>query len=215
MSVNKKRYQPHPNSCTKMHNHQEVQVLHSLLLTPKEYQCLNTHKHTSDMQIVCQSHWFYCFIYNTLIQLILKSFTNTLTASHTHVLHGLVVALTSWCCVTSKNFAPCSYYWTNHPCINATYSVLWKCFEFCFVMLLDSELWIILVRLIAHFIICELLGFPKIRYWVLPRMYLNYCSKTTHYAQKYLLNCFIVFLSYYSFKILSAKPLGCSSFLFA
>jgi len=34
--------------------------------------------------------------------------------------------------------------------------------------------------------------------------YLNYCSKTTHYA---LLNCFIVFLPCYSFKIVAAKPL--------
>ena len=39
--------------------------------------------------------------------------------------------------------------------------------------------------------------------------YLNYCSKTTHYAQNYLHNWFIVFLSCYFFKILPAKPLGC------
>ena len=70
---------------------------------------------------------------------------------------------TSWCCATSKNQAPCSYNWTNHPCIDATYSVLWKCFEFYFVMLLDSELSIILVRLIMYFIIRKLLGFPEIR----------------------------------------------------
>ena len=45
--------------------------------------------------------------------------------------------------------------------------------------------------------------------------HLNNCSKTTHYTQNHLLNCFIVFPSCYSFKILPAKPLGCSSFLFA
>ena len=40
---------------------------------------------------------------------------------------------TSWCCATSKNQAPYSYNWTNHPCINAAYSVLWKCFAlWCF-----------------------------------------------------------------------------------
>ena len=32
---------------------------------------------------------------------------------------------------------------------------------------------------------------------VIKDVYLNSCSKTAHYAQKYLLNCFIVFLLYY------------------
>ena len=41
--------------------------------------------------------------------------------------------------------------------------------------------------------------------------HLNYCSKTTHYARNYFLDCFIVFLQCYSFKVLPAKPLGCSS----
>jgi len=46
-------------------------------------------------------------------------------------------------------------------------------------------------------------------------MYLNSFSKTKHYAQKYVTHrniCFIFFPSYYSLKILPAKPLGCSSF---
>jgi len=37
--------------------------------------------------------------------------------------------------------------------------------------------------------------------------------QTTYYVQNYLLNCFIVFLAHY--KILPAKPLGCSLFLFS
>ena len=45
------------------------------------------------------------------------------------------------------------------------------------------------------------------------KVHLNSYSKTTIYTQNYLLNYFIVFLSCYSFKILPAKPLGCSSFL--
>ena len=45
--------------------------------------------------------------------------------------------------------------------------------------------------------------------------YFNNCSKTAHYAQKYLFNCFIVFLSYYPLKLLPVKPPGCSSLLFA
>jgi len=36
--------------------------------------------------------------------------------------------------------------------------------------------------------------------------YLNNCSKSTHYAQNYLLNCFIVCLLYYSLEILPTKP---------
>ena len=51
-----------------------------------------------------------------------------------------------------------------------------------------------------YFIIYELLVFPEICCKVLP----SSCSKTTHYAQKYILNCFIVFLSCYS-KILPAN----------
>ena len=41
-----------------------------------------------------------------------------------------------WCCATSKNQVPCSYNWTNHPCINTTYSGLW---EFCFVWMQSFE----------------------------------------------------------------------------
>ena len=41
--------------------------------------------------------------------------------------------------------------------------------------------------------------------------YLNYYSKTTHYAQEYLLNCFIVFLLCYSFK----KPMRPSALFFS
>ena len=48
------------------------------------------------------------------------------------------------------------------------------------------------IRLILYFIICELLGIPKIGY------YFYNCSKTTHYAQNYLLNCFTVCLLYHS-----------------
>ena len=50
-----------------------------------------------------------------------------------------------WCCATSKNQAPFSYNWTNHPITNTTvtYSIFLKCFEFCFVMLSDSEFWTI------------------------------------------------------------------------
>ena len=39
-------------------------------------------------------------------------------------------------------------------------------------------------------------------------VHLNNHSKTTRYAQNYLLNCFIVCVLYYSFKILPAKPHG-------
>ena len=55
------------------------------------------------------------------------------------------------------------------------------------------------------------LEFPK---YVAKDVYLNNCSKTTHCAQKYLLNCFIVCLLYYSFEILPTMPQGCSSFSF-
>ena len=55
------------------------------------------------------------------------------------------------------------------------------------------------------------MDFPK---YVVNDAYLNYCSKTTHYAQNYLFDCFIVFLSCYSIKILPAKPLDCSSLNF-
>ena len=42
--------------------------------------------------------------------------------------------------------------------------------------------------------------------------YLNNRSKSTHYAQNYLLNCFMVCLLYYSFELLQTKPQVCSSF---
>ena len=48
------------------------------------------------------------------------------------------------------------------------------------------------------------LDFPKYLLNVAKDAYLNNCPKTIHYAQKYLLNCFI----------LPAKPLDCSSFSF-
>ena len=67
------------------------------------------------------------------------------------------------------------------------------------------------IKLILYFIICELLGIPEIR----KDAYLNNHSKTTHYTQNYLLNCFIVCLLYYSFEILPTKPQGCFSFSFA
>ena len=54
-----------------------------------------------------------------------------------------------------------------------------------------------------YFKIRKLLGFPKMHFFK-ALLYLNNCSKTTHCTQKYLLDCFIVFLSY-SFKILPAK----------
>jgi len=59
----------------------------------------------------------------------------------------------------------------------------------------------LVIKLILYFIICKLLGFPEISCLSVAKdVYLNDCSKTTHYTQKYLLNCFIVFLSCYSFK---------------
>jgi len=56
---------------------------------------------------------------------------------------------------------------------------------------------------------------PSHRPYVAKDSYLSNFSKTTHCTQKYLPNCFIVYLSYYSIKILPAKPLGCFSFSFA
>ena len=52
--------------------------------------------------------------------------------------------------------------------------------------------------------------FPKYVFSVAKDVYLNNRSKTTHYAQDYFLNCFIVCLLYYSFKILPTKPQNCS-----
>ena len=45
-------------------------------------------------------------------------------------------------------------------------------------------------------------------------VYSSNCCKTTPHTLEYLLNCIIVFLLYYSFKILPAKPPGYSSFSF-
>ena len=86
-----------------------------------------------------------------------------------------------------------------HPYCNLFYNVLYTELNYCAFKLM-------------HFIICELLGIPEILYQVLLRI----CTKTTaHYAKKYPLKCFIVFLSYYSLETLLAKSPGCSSFLFA
>ena len=70
---------------------------------------------------------------------------------------------TSWWCATSINQAPCNYNWTNHPCINATYSVyIMKMF---WVLLCNAfrfrALNNFMVRLIMYFIICESLGFSE------------------------------------------------------
>ena len=63
-----------------------------------------------------------------------------------------------------------------------------------------------------YFIICKLLGILKICFLAL---LFKQLLLTAHYAQKYLLDCFILFLLYFSLNILPAKPPGCSSFLFA
>ena len=78
------------------------------------------------------------------------------------------------------------YNWTNQSCINATYSSE-NFFEFCFVMLIDSEFQMM------YFITRKLLGFSKCCWGC-------NCSKTTHYAQNYLFDFFIVFLLCYSLK---------------
>ena len=67
-----------------------------------------------------------------------------------------------------------------------------------------------------YFVIHKLFIIPEMRCNVLPRIsILNKPLQATNYAQKYLLNCFMVFLGHYSLKILVTKLLGCSLFLFA
>ena len=106
------------------------------------------------------------------------------------------------------------------------------------VLLLKTRRHAVLLRLITHACILHTvyynIVFKFAEFWILylinswiiwnsrnmlisavKNAYLNNHSKTTHYAQKYLLNCFIVCLLYYSFEILLTEPQGCSSFLFA
>ena len=66
-----------------------------------------------------------------------------------------------------------------------------------------------------YLVLHELLIIPKIHCFVLPSIIvLNKPLQATNYAQKCLLNCLIVCLGHYSWKILVTKLLGCSSFSF-
>ena len=122
----------------------------------------------------------------------------------------------SWCCATSTNQVPCSFTWTN--CMHKFYIL--------FIVLMFSNLFCDVFNIQSSEWFCNWANNVFSNWWitlnswntllsVAKNAFLNNCSKTTHDALSYLFNCFIDCLLYYSFKILSTKPQGCSLFLFA
>ena len=96
----------------------------------------------------------------------------------------LLLGKTSWCCATSKNQAPC----TMHK------------YYMCWILPFDAFRFRVLNNLINNLFHNSWITWIS---WnmlssVAKDAYLINCSKTTHYAQNYLLDCFIVFLSCYS-----------------
>ena len=102
----------------------------------------------------------------------------------------------------------------RHPCFLCPWS-MHKYYKQCNVLNLfcnafSTEYWINWIELICISQFTNYLDFQSTLLSVAKNVHLNNCSKTTHYAQKYLFYS----LSHYSMKILPANPPGCSSFLF-
>ena len=88
--------------------------------------------------------------------------------------------------------------WTNHPCINSTYCLMFSnlfCDAFVNKALNDFVITVFHNSRITRNSRSTLLSVAK-------DVYLNNSPKTTHYT---LLNCFIVFLLYYSFEKFSQQ----------